>query len=117
MPTQRLDFIYSQSCILYDIISHAPRPLTDPKNPNPGPHVNGVVGYVSHASVDQLADQMGHMSISLHLSNSMQSTQLKNPQHPGGKKKRNKKKHSNTEQGTAPTQKKSREGRKEKKKI
>jgi len=82
--------------------------------PNPIPHADGVVGSVSHASMDQLANQMGHMSISLHPSsympisqtalvptqtsevNSMQSTQSKNPQQPGGKK-RNKNKNSNTE--------------------
>jgi hypothetical protein len=65
---------------------------------------------------------MGHMSISSHLSasscnvqnemvpnqtevSSLQSMQPKNPQQPGGKKKRNKNKIFNTEQGTAPTQK------------
>jgi hypothetical protein len=66
MCSQHLDLIYSQLGTLYDIIPHAPRPLTDPKNPNPGPHVDGVVGFVSHASVNQLADQMGHMSILSH---------------------------------------------------
>jgi hypothetical protein len=78
-----------------------------------------VVGSISHASMNQLADQMGHMSITSHPSatgtsaqtvvvpsqtsevNSVQSTQPKNPQQPGGKKKRNKKKNSNSEKGTA----------------
>jgi hypothetical protein len=64
LHAQHLDLIYSQSGTLYDIIPNAPRSSTDPKKPNPGPHVNGVVGFVSHASMNQLVDQMGHMSIS-----------------------------------------------------
>jgi hypothetical protein len=134
MHAQHLDLIYSQLGTLYDIIPHAPRSSTDPKKPNPGPHVDGVVGSVSHASVNQLADHMGHMSISSHPSatsssaqtstvptqtskvNSVQSTQPKNPQQPGGKKKRNKKKNSNTEKGTVPTQNTQEGGTKEKKK-
>jgi hypothetical protein len=51
MRAQHLDLIYSQSGTLYDIISHAPRPLTDPKKPYPTPHTDGVVGSVSHAFV------------------------------------------------------------------
>jgi hypothetical protein len=35
MRAQHLDLIYSYSGTLYDIILHAPRPLTDPKKPNP----------------------------------------------------------------------------------
>jgi hypothetical protein len=66
MQDQHLDLIYSQLIILYDIIMHVPRPSLDPKNPNPRPHVDGVVGYVSHVSVKQLANHMGHMTISSH---------------------------------------------------
>jgi hypothetical protein len=55
MCSQHLDLIYSQLGTLYDIIPHAPRPSIDPMKPNLGPHVNGVVGFVSHASVNQLA--------------------------------------------------------------
>jgi hypothetical protein len=51
MHAQHLYLIYSQLGTLYDIISHAPRQLIDSKNPNLGPHVHGVVGYVSHAFV------------------------------------------------------------------
>jgi hypothetical protein len=72
--------------------------------------------------MNQLVDQMGHMAISSHPSassfsaqtttiptqtskmNSVQYTPSKNPQQPEGKKKRNKKKKSNIEEGTAPTQ-------------
>ena len=49
--SQHFDLTYSQSSTIYDIIPNAPRLLIDPKNPNPGPHVNGVVGYVSHTSM------------------------------------------------------------------
>jgi hypothetical protein len=43
---------------------HSPRPLKNPKNTKPGLDVDGVVGFFSHASLGQLADHMGHMSIS-----------------------------------------------------
>jgi hypothetical protein len=66
IKAQNLDLIYSQSSTMHDIIPHALKPLTDPKNPNPRPHANDVVGFVSHASVNQLVEQMGHMSISSH---------------------------------------------------
>jgi hypothetical protein len=110
LHAQHLDLIYSQLGTLYDIIPNSPRSLKDPRKPNPGPHVDGVVGFVSHASINQLVDQMGQMSIKSHPSasgtsaqtvvvptqtsevNLVQSMQPKNPQQPGGKKKRNKKK-------------------------
>ena len=114
--------IYSKSGTLYDIIPNAPLLLTNPKKPNPGPHADGVVCFVSHASINQLANQMGHISISSHPSNSgtsvqtiavpthtskvnsVQSMQMKNLKQPGGKKKGIKKKNSNTEKGTTSTQ-------------
>jgi hypothetical protein len=68
MHAQHLYLIYSHSDTIYDIISHASRLLEDPRIPNPRPHVDGVVGYLSYASVGQLADQMSHMSNSSHLS-------------------------------------------------
>jgi hypothetical protein len=61
---QHLDMIYSQSRKLYDIIPNAPRLSIDPRKTNPGHHVDGVVGFFSHASVNRLANQMGHISIS-----------------------------------------------------
>ena len=79
MCSQYLDFIYSQSGTLYDIIPHAPRSSIDLKKPNLGPHVDGVVGFFPHTYVNQLADQMGHMSISSHplaTSSSAQTTTI-----------------------------------------
>ena len=52
-----------------------PRPLTDPKKLSLGSLVDGVVGYVCHAYMNQLADRMGHMSIASHLSASGTSVQ------------------------------------------
>jgi hypothetical protein len=49
---QHFDLIYSQSSTLYDIIPNSLRLSTDPTKKNPRPHANGVVGYVSHASVN-----------------------------------------------------------------
>ena len=66
--SQHLDMIYSHSGTMYEIIPHVSRLSMDPRKPNQGPHANGVVGFVSHASMGQLVDQMGHMSISSNLS-------------------------------------------------
>jgi len=49
--------------------------LTNPKKPNPGPHADDVVGFVSHDSINQLVDQMGKMSIKSHASASHTSAQ------------------------------------------
>jgi hypothetical protein len=46
MHTQHLYLIYSYSNNIYEIIPHDPRSSTDPKNPNLGPHADGVVGYL-----------------------------------------------------------------------
>jgi hypothetical protein len=51
LHAQHLDFIYSQYGTLYVIIVHAPRPSTDSRKPNLGPHVDTMVGSISHASM------------------------------------------------------------------
>jgi len=51
MYAQHLGLIHSQPGTLYDIIPHDPRVTIDPNKPNMGPHVGGVVGFVSHAFV------------------------------------------------------------------
>jgi hypothetical protein len=63
LHVQNLDFIYSQSGTLYDIIPNALRPLKNARKKNPEPHADGVVGSISHASVNQLANQMVQMYI------------------------------------------------------
>jgi hypothetical protein len=120
LSTQQLDLIYSQSDTLYYIIPNAPRPLTNTTKPNLGPHVDGVVGFVFHTSINQLDDQMGQMSINSTYGTSVQnfvvptqtskvnlvhSMQLNNPQQPGeNKKEKKRKKNYNTEKGNASTQ-------------
>ena len=60
---QQLDLIYSQSGILYEIISKAPSPLHDAKKPNPGPHADGVVGSINSPTVEYLTKQLHQLSI------------------------------------------------------
>ena len=60
---QHLDLIYSQSCTLYDIIPQAPRPSNNKPQIALGPHVDGVIGYVSTNSVSQVAGQLGQLAI------------------------------------------------------
>jgi hypothetical protein len=52
LRAQHMDLISSQSGTLYDIIPNAPQLSIDPCKPHPGPHVNGVVGFVCHAFVN-----------------------------------------------------------------
>jgi len=49
LHAQHLYFIYLQLGTLYDIIPNSHRPSTYPRKPTPGPHVNGAIGFVSHA--------------------------------------------------------------------
>jgi hypothetical protein len=56
LRAQHLDLIYSHSGTLYVIIPNSPRSSTYPRKSNLGPHVDGVVVYVSHSSMDQLFD-------------------------------------------------------------
>ena len=43
---QYLDFLYSQSVTLYDLIPHAPHPTTDPSRPTTEPPTDGILGSV-----------------------------------------------------------------------
>ena len=58
-----MDLIYSQSGVLYEIILEALRPTHDVEKPNPGPHVDGVVGSVNSPTVESLAKQLHQFSI------------------------------------------------------
>ena len=63
LRAQQLDLIYSQSGILYEIIAEAPRPTHDVEKPNPGPHVDGVVGSVNSPTIESLAKQLHQLSV------------------------------------------------------
>ena len=56
---QHLDLIYSQSCTLYDIIPQAPQPSNDKPQTAPGPHADGMIGFLSTTSVSQVVGQLG----------------------------------------------------------
>ena len=43
---QYLELVYSQSGTLYDLISQAPHPSTDPSKPPAETHVDGIVGSI-----------------------------------------------------------------------
>jgi len=60
---QHLDLIYSQSGTLYDIIPNAPRPSNDLPQTAPGPHAEGVIGFVSATSVRQVAGQLDQLAL------------------------------------------------------
>jgi hypothetical protein len=68
--SQHLDFIYSQSVNLYDIIPISPPRSIDPRQPLSRILSDGVVGSIPHASINQLVDQMGKLSIQSHPSTS-----------------------------------------------
>ena len=51
---QQLDLIYSDSGILYEIIPEAPMPTHDVEKPKPGPHANGVVGFMNSPTIESL---------------------------------------------------------------
>jgi len=63
LRAQHLDLIYSWSGTLYDIIPNSPHSSTNPCQPHPGPHVDGVVSSISHAHVNHLFDQLGQLYI------------------------------------------------------
>lgn len=63
LKAQQLDLVYFQSIMLYEILPNAPRFDTDPTKPASGPHVDRVIGSVGNAAVNQVANQMGQMSI------------------------------------------------------
>ena len=56
---QHLDLIYSQSSPLYDIIPQAPHPSNDQSLSTLGPHIDGVIGYVSAFTINQVSGKLG----------------------------------------------------------
>ena len=61
---QHLDLVYSQFGFLYDILLNAPRSWQEFPRSSPGPHADGIVGFVANVFVGQVVSQMGQMSIS-----------------------------------------------------
>ena len=60
---QHLDLIYSHSGTLYDITPQAPRPSNDQSQSTPGPHVGGVIGYVSTSTINQVVGELVQLAI------------------------------------------------------
>ena len=51
---QHLDLIYSQLGTLYDIIPQASRPSNGKSQTAPGPHADGMIGFVSTSTISQV---------------------------------------------------------------
>ena len=60
---QHLDLIYSQSSTLYGIIPQASCPSNDKSRSTPGPHADGIIGFVSTSNVNQVVGQLGQLDI------------------------------------------------------
>ena len=63
LKAQQLDFIYSQSGILYEIIPEAPRPTHDAEKPKPEAHDDGVVGSVNSPTIESLTKKLHQLSV------------------------------------------------------
>ena len=91
--SQYLDFVYSQSGTLYDLIPQAPHPSTDPPKPPAEVPVDGVVGSIQSPSIAKPAKQTQTATTSIPKVsaevNSIQSTQTLSNKKKG--KNRNKK--------------------------
>ena len=59
---QKLDLIYAQSSLLYEIIPNALHSNFDPKV-KPRPHADGIVGCASVKPMDSVAKQVSQLSI------------------------------------------------------
>ena len=59
---QKLDLIYAQYGLLYEIISNALCSSFDPKV-KPGPHADGIVGCASAKPADSVAKQVSQLLI------------------------------------------------------
>ena len=60
--SQKLDLIYIHSGLLYEIIPDAPWSNVDPKF-NIGPHVDGIVHFISTKVIDEVTTQLKKLSI------------------------------------------------------
>ena len=58
MRAQQFDIIYSQSVLLYTILSDAPRSILDKTRQRAGPHADGIVGSAQTKPIEQLTKQL-----------------------------------------------------------
>ena len=63
LRARQLDFICSQSMILYEIILDALRSTHSVEKPKPRPHVDGMGGSVNSPTVESLAKQLHELSV------------------------------------------------------
>jgi hypothetical protein len=103
MRAQQFELFYSQSGLLYNIFPDAPCLIMDKTRQRARPHANGIVGSAQNKLAEQLTKQLQQLSIQhtvarqttslvapptqmleVHI---VQSTNLKAPQQPKGKKK------------------------------
>jgi hypothetical protein len=107
MRAQQLELIYSQSGLLYDIFSDAPRSILNKTRQRSGPHADGIIGSAQTKPVDPLSNKLQQLSIQQTTANQtsgstapptqkldLHNVQMTNPkatQHPDGKKKQQKK--------------------------
>jgi hypothetical protein len=63
MIAQKLELIYSQSCLLYKNFPDAPWSILDKTKQRVGPHVDGIFVSTQMKPADQLSKQLHHLSI------------------------------------------------------
>jgi hypothetical protein len=107
MRAQKLELIYSQSSLFYEVLPDAPRSILDKTKHRSEPHDDGIVDSVKMNLVDQLSNQLQQLSILQTTDNqttgstspptqmsdvhSVKLTKPKATQQPNGKKKQQKK--------------------------
>jgi hypothetical protein len=107
MRAQQFELIYSQSGLLYNILSDAPRSILDKTRQRARPHADGIVGSAQTKPAEQLTKQLQQLSIQHSAASqttasaapptqmsevhSVQTTNPKANQQPEGKKKQRKK--------------------------
>jgi hypothetical protein len=107
MRAQHLEIIYSQSGLLYEILTNVPRSILDKTRQRVGPHVDSIVGFVQTNPTEQLTKQLQQLSIQYTAASqtivlaapptktlnvhTVQLTNRKATQWPEGKKKQRKK--------------------------
>jgi hypothetical protein len=61
--SQKLDLIYAQSEMLYEILLDSSRSNYDPRQ-KPGPHADGIIGSANAKSTDLVTNQLKDLSLS-----------------------------------------------------